>query len=182
MESSMMVRIFAAVILLLQLLNCCMIQTADAQLQTGLKNCSFPAVYAFGDSLTDTGNAIAAFPDQFASAELAPNGWSFPKHPADRYCDGKLLIDFLAFGVRRRPIYASLRSVAPDLQYGVNFAASGATARTSTTWTKGAGFNTPFSLDVQLQWLQRYKVRLQLYEYQVNFPGVISSEGIFTTP
>lgn len=60
-----------------------------------LPNCSYPAVYAFGDSLSDTGNSIAAFPEQFANAELNPNGLQFPMHAADRYTDGKLLLDFL---------------------------------------------------------------------------------------
>lgn len=163
MESSMM-RTFIAVILMLQLLNYCMIQSSKAQ--TVLENCSYPAVYSFGDSLSDVGNSIAAFPGQFANAELSPNGILFPTHPADRYCDGKLLVDFLAFGVRRRPIYPVLRGTSPDFTYGVSFAASGATARPSRGWTRDAGFHTPFSLDVQLEWLVRYKVRLSFYENQ----------------
>ena len=60
-----------------------------------LPNCSYPAVYAFGDSLTDTGNSIAAFPLQFGHAELDPNGVLFPTHAADRFTDGKLFVDFL---------------------------------------------------------------------------------------
>lgn len=60
-----------------------------------LPNCSYPAVYSFGDSLTDTGNSIAAFPDQFAQVELDPYGVEFPMHAADRYSDGKLPIDYL---------------------------------------------------------------------------------------
>ena len=70
----------------------CILQLAAA---VSLPNCSYPAVYAFGDSLTDTGNSIAAFPNQFANAELDPNGILFPQHAADRYTDGKLLLDFL---------------------------------------------------------------------------------------
>jgi hypothetical protein len=60
-----------------------------------LPDCFYPALYAFGDSLTDVGNAIAAFPDQFKHAEIAPNGFQFPMHAADRLCDGKLLVDFM---------------------------------------------------------------------------------------
>jgi hypothetical protein len=60
-----------------------------------LPNCSYPAVYAFGDSLTDTGNSIAAFPEKFANAEQDPNGILFPTHAADRFTDGKLFVDFL---------------------------------------------------------------------------------------
>lgn len=59
------------------------------------QNCSFPAVYSFGDSLTDNGNAIAAFPAQFIASESNPNGVNFPHHAADRFCDGRLLIDYM---------------------------------------------------------------------------------------
>lgn len=62
---------------------------------TALPNCSFPAVYSFGDSLTDNGNAIAALPDQFALSESNPYGLLFPHHAADRYCDGRLLVDYI---------------------------------------------------------------------------------------
>ena len=63
--------------------------------QDALPNCSFPAVYAFGDSLTDVGNAIAAYPEKFGHSEKDPFGVEFPTHPADRFTDGKLFIDFL---------------------------------------------------------------------------------------
>jgi hypothetical protein len=79
------------------LVTVCIVQSAFhvASAAQDLPECKFPAVYAFGDSLTDTGNSIAAFPDQFANAELDPHGVLFPGHAADRYTDGKLLIDFL---------------------------------------------------------------------------------------
>lgn len=60
-----------------------------------LPNCSYPAVYSFGDSLTDVGNSIAAFPDQFGYSEEDPYGVEFPAHAADRLSDGKLLVDFI---------------------------------------------------------------------------------------
>ena len=74
--------------------------------------------------------------------------------------------NFAAFGIRRRPNYAILRGTASDFTYGSNFATAGASARNSSTWVKNAGFNTPFSLEVQLQWLVRYKVRLGYYYNQ----------------
>ena len=74
--------------------------------------------------------------------------------------------NFAAFGIRRRPNYAILRGTASDFTYGSNFATAGATARNSSAWVKKAGFNTPFSLEVQLQWLVRYKVRLEYYYNQ----------------
>jgi alpha-L-fucosidase len=153
---------WGAVVLTLCLLHCCSLSAA--QLNGTLPNCSFPAVYAFGDSLTDVGNAIAAFPEKFAHSELNPYGVEFPQHPADRYSDGKLFIDFLAFGVRRRPIYAVLRATGADYTYGTNFAASGSSARNNTYWSPNGGFYTPFSLDVQVEWKKRYQERLWFYE------------------
>jgi phospholipase/lecithinase/hemolysin len=76
------------------LLVCALFQVAVAE-SSSLPLCNSAGVFAFGDSLTDTGNGIAAFPDQFANAELPPNGQQFPMHSANRYSDGKLLIDFL---------------------------------------------------------------------------------------
>ncbi|KAG0627096.1 hypothetical protein M758_2G173600 [Ceratodon purpureus] len=148
----------------------CILQLASAN-EAALPECNFPAVYAFGDSLTDNGNAIAAFPDQFANAELDPNGVEFPMHAADRYSDGKLVVDFLAFGVRQKPIYPVLRGTAGDFTFGTNFAASGAPARSVKVWRKDAGFSTPFSLDVQQQWFERYKVRVWFYESPIFNPN-----------
>jgi len=75
---------------------CCLLALQSVVLLTSaLPNCSYPAVYAFGDSLTDTGNSIAAFPVKFATAEEDPNGELFPEHGADRYTDGKLVVDFV---------------------------------------------------------------------------------------
>lgn len=73
----------------------CLVLWNCVLLAQAVKNCSYPAIYNFGDSLSDVGNAIAAFPEQFANAELSPNGIYFPMHAADRYCDGKLLCDFI---------------------------------------------------------------------------------------
>ncbi|XP_024359742.1 GDSL esterase/lipase At4g01130 isoform X2 [Physcomitrium patens] len=132
-----------------------------------LKNCTCSAVYSFGDSLTDNGNGIATFPDQFIDSETNPNGFNFPHHAADRYCDGRLLVDYVAFGMGRKPNYAILRSIAADFTYGANFAVAGATARNNTEWVQETGFSSPFSLNVQVSWLERYKVRLQFYYAQV---------------
>ena len=77
-----------------------------------------------------------------------------------------------AFGVRRRPIYPVLRGTGGDFTFGTNFAAYGAPARTVKVWHKGVGFHSPFSLDVQLQWFHRYKIRVWFYENPVfNPPG-----------
>jgi hypothetical protein len=74
---------------------CCAVFQVTAAANSTLPLCAYPGIFAFGDSLSDTGNSIAAFPEQFANAELDPNGQAFPMHAADRFTDGKLLLDFL---------------------------------------------------------------------------------------
>lgn len=76
-----------------------------------------------------------------------------------------LVLCCAAFGVRRRPIYPVLRGTAGDFTYGTNFAAYGAPARTVKVWVKESDkFSSPFSLDVQQEWYERYKVRVWFYE------------------
>lgn len=52
--------------------------------------CSFPAIYNFGDSNSDTGAVSAAF-----GRVPFPNGKTFFGKPSGRFCDGRLIIDFL---------------------------------------------------------------------------------------
>lgn len=52
--------------------------------------CGFPAVFNFGDSNSDTGGLSAAF-----GQAGFPDGETFFHRPAGRYCDGRLIIDFL---------------------------------------------------------------------------------------
>lgn len=52
--------------------------------------CQFPAIYMFGDSNSDTGGRSAAF-----SEVPPPNGETFFGRPSGRYCDGRLIIDFI---------------------------------------------------------------------------------------
>lgn len=85
----MMMR-WSYVLVLLVMILCCNTPVVES-----LPNCSYPALYNFGDSLSDVGNAIAAFPTQFKHAEMAPNGYQFPMHGADRLSDGKLFVDFM---------------------------------------------------------------------------------------
>ncbi|KAI7727336.1 hypothetical protein M8C21_027608 [Ambrosia artemisiifolia] len=52
--------------------------------------CDFPAVFNFGDSNSDTGGWSAAF-----GQAGPPHGESYFHGPAGRYCDGRLVIDFI---------------------------------------------------------------------------------------
>jgi hypothetical protein len=53
---------------------------------------NFPAVFNFGDSNSDTGGRVAAG----FEAIFPPYGSTFFGGPAGRFCDGRLIIDFLS--------------------------------------------------------------------------------------
>nr|CAB3454796.1 unnamed protein product [Digitaria exilis] len=53
-------------------------------------DCHFPAVFNFGDSNSDTGGLSSLF-----GAAPPPNGRTFFGMPSGRYCDGRLVIDFI---------------------------------------------------------------------------------------
>ncbi|KAH7387352.1 hypothetical protein KP509_16G018800 [Ceratopteris richardii] len=84
----------------------------------------FPSLFAFGDSKTDTGNKQAYFPYESRSERL-PYGSTFFGRPSDRFCDGRLTIDFQAqaYGLTLLSPYA--RGLGSDFQHGANFAVSG---------------------------------------------------------
>ncbi|RRT50378.1 hypothetical protein BHE74_00031366 [Ensete ventricosum] len=53
----------------------------------------YQAVFNFGDSNSDTGDLIAA---AIGDPLLPPNGRAYFSKPAGRFCDGRLIIDFLS--------------------------------------------------------------------------------------
>ncbi|KAH7298856.1 hypothetical protein KP509_25G061700 [Ceratopteris richardii] len=84
----------------------------------------FPFSVAFGDSKTDPGNKQAYLPYESRSERL-PYGSTFFGHPSDRFCDGRLTIDFQAqaYGLTLLSPYA--RGLGSDFQHGANLAVSG---------------------------------------------------------
>ncbi|KAK8712560.1 hypothetical protein V6N13_147797 [Hibiscus sabdariffa] len=53
---------------------------------------TYPAVFNFGDSNSDTGELVAALGDILDS----PNGQNYFKAPSGRFSDGRLILDFLS--------------------------------------------------------------------------------------
>lgn len=53
-------------------------------------SCSFPAIFNFGDSNSDTGGLSAAF-----GQAPYPNGQTFFHSPSGRFSDGRLVVDFI---------------------------------------------------------------------------------------
>ena len=70
----------------------CMLLLCAATLNPAfaLKNCTFPAIFNFGDSNSDTGGLSASL-----ITLKPPNGETYFHKPAGRFSDGRLIIDFM---------------------------------------------------------------------------------------
>ncbi|PSR87581.1 GDSL esterase/lipase, partial [Actinidia chinensis var. chinensis] len=82
--------------------------------------CVFPAVYNFGDDNSDTGQIAAAF-DNLDS----PNGKTFFGKPSGRYCDGRLIIDFITEQLGVPFLSPYLETIGSNFSHGANFAMGG---------------------------------------------------------
>ncbi|CAI5469879.1 unnamed protein product [Closterium sp. Yama58-4] len=105
----------------------------------------FGAIYTFGDSLSDVGNNNYGTLDSFYRANFPPYGMNFI--PASgRFCDGKLVIDYLSeyFELPVAPAAFQPGINSSAAQNGLNFASSGAGVLDTSTPDKG------FPLSVQL--------------------------------
>ncbi|KAK3223465.1 hypothetical protein Dsin_010490 [Dipteronia sinensis] len=92
------------------------------------EECQFPAIFNFGDSNSDTGGLSAVF-----GQAPHPHGMSFFGGPAGRYCDGRLIVDFIAEGLGLPYVSGYLDSVGSDFTHGANFATAGSTVRPQNT-------------------------------------------------
>nr|GLL38453.1 GDSL esterase/lipase At5g14450-like [Ipomoea trifida] len=115
------------------------------------RRCWFPAVYNFGDSNSDTGGRSAALGEV-----RPPNGETFFGKPSGRYCDGRLVIDFIAENLGLPYLNAYLDSIGTSFRHGANFATAGSSIL--------PGGYSPFFLDIQIsQFIQFKKRTIALY-------------------
>ncbi|XP_031276129.1 alpha-L-fucosidase 3-like [Pistacia vera] len=123
---------------------------------SGNQKCCFPAIFNFGDSNSDTGGLSAVF-----GQAPPPHGMTFFGGPAGRYCDGRVIVDFIAehFGLPYTSPYLS--AIGTDLNYGANFATAGSTIRPQNTTFHDTGFS-PISLDVQWNEFYDFHTRSQV--------------------
>ncbi|KAJ6351548.1 hypothetical protein OIU78_007465 [Salix suchowensis] len=129
-------------------------------------SCDFPAIFNFGDSNSDTGGLSAAF-----GQAPSPNGETYFHHPAGRYSDGRLVIDFIAESLGVPYLSAYLDSVGSNFSHGANFATAGSTIRPQNTTQSQSGYS-PISLNVQSVQYSDFKKRSQI---------IRSQGGIFET-
>ncbi|KAL3520849.1 hypothetical protein ACH5RR_018998 [Cinchona calisaya] len=113
---------------------------------------NYPAVFNFGDSNSDTGGLVAGIGDTL----LPPNGQSYFKKPSGRFCDGRLIIDFLMDAMDLPYLNPYLDSIhAPSFKKGCDFAVAGSTILPPTAYAV-----SPFSFGVQVAQFIRFKNRV----------------------
>lgn len=160
--------------LLLQLRYCCWWCSLVLGTEAGsCKEHLIPAIFNFGDSNSDTGGLGAAF-----GPPPWPHGVTTFHRPSGRYCDGRLLIDFIAEELGLPYLDAYLQSVGSSFQRGANFATAGSTIRMQNTTLAQSGFS-PFSLGVQVTQFAEFKQRTLTIHAQEPFSSLLPQPHYF---
>ncbi|KAL3522429.1 hypothetical protein ACH5RR_015263 [Cinchona calisaya] len=126
----------------------------------------YTSIFAFGDSLTDTGNYVNMFSQIFPEKQKLPRyaflpyGETYFHHPTGRASDGRIIIDFIAeyYGLPLVPTYYSVMNnqSGSKFQAGVNFAVVGAPALDVAFYEeRGIHYTTSnISMRTQLSWFK----------------------------
>lgn len=117
----------------------------------------FPAFFIFGDSLVDVGNNN--YITTLATANRLPFGIDFPQGPTGRFCNGKVVVDFISeqISLPFPPPYLAPTTRGEALLQGVNYAsAAGGILRSS-----GFDFIGRIDFDTQIQWFTNNIQELQ---------------------
>ncbi|KAL2631066.1 hypothetical protein R1flu_015752 [Riccia fluitans] len=130
----------------------CAFPVASASLP--IRNSECPtAFWNFGDSLTDTGSILNAFPQcSQCDAERKPYGESFFGRPAMRFSNGRVVPDFFALAFQKPLLQSYMQAGAFDYRFGANFATAGAAASNETA-------RSPIFLPLQISQFVRLKQR-----------------------
>ncbi|KAL1339768.1 hypothetical protein HN51_028098 [Arachis hypogaea] len=134
---------------------------------------SYPAVFNFGDSNSDTGDLAAGLGFQL----IQPYGQSyFNASSTGRFCNGRLIVDFLMDAMHMPFLNAYMDSIGlPNFQKGCNFAAAGSTILAAT-----AASLCPFSFGIQVSQFIRFKARvLELLAAGQKYKKYVPAEDYF---
>lgn len=134
----------------------------------------FPAVFNFGDSNSDTGELSSGL-----GFRLQPSyGQSYFFNPpsSGRFCNGRLIVDFLMEAIDRPYLRPYLDSVSTQsYRRGCNFAAGG-----STVQKANAASISPFGFGVQVSQFITFKSKvLQLLQQDEDLQKYLPSEYYF---
>ncbi|KAF8750178.1 hypothetical protein HU200_012428 [Digitaria exilis] len=140
--ASSLVHVIPVLLLLLLLLVVCPYSVVSASRYGPSRTLQcYKHLFSLGDSITDTGNIASIAPNN--SVMAFPYGETFFHRPTDRFCDGRLILPFLT------PFL--IGKTAVDFRQGANLAVQ--------QFFKDMGLDVtilpPFSLDVQLEWLNQ---------------------------
>ncbi|KAJ1256242.1 hypothetical protein BS78_K056400 [Paspalum vaginatum] len=138
---------------------------ADTDGDRGMK--WYSRVFAFGNSLTDTGNA-AVFPVTAGGPfTMPPYGETYFGHPSGRASNGRLIVDFLVEGLKvPQPTPYLTGRTAADFLNGTNFAVGGATALDPAFLaSKGIVTFVPISLSNETSWFENVVQLIKSSDY-----------------
>nr|GME14552.1 sinapine esterase-like [Ipomoea batatas] len=143
----------------LPIVVCALLLTALASSQF-VDGC-YTSIFAFGDSLSDTGNYISLTSngllkyDGIPSCSVPPYGETFFHHPTGRCSDGRVIIDFIAehYGL---PFLQPYSGGGNNAANGVNFAVVGATVLTDDVLHTNTDSADNISLMSQINMFKTY--------------------------
>nr|CAB3458763.1 unnamed protein product [Digitaria exilis] len=129
----------------------------------------WPRLFAFGDSLIDTGNFIH-YSTAPGTVARPPYGETFFHHPTGRWSDGRLIVDFVVdrLGFPYWTPYLDGKT-KEDFRYGANFAVASGTALNQLLFRKkhlSVAAITPYSLGVQIGWFKKVLAMLGATEHE----------------
>nr|GMD06663.1 GDSL esterase/lipase At1g28580-like [Ipomoea batatas] len=121
----------------------------------------YTSIFAFGDSITDTGNYFSLISkgvlqyDEIPNCSVPPYGATFFHHPTGRCADGRLIIDFIAehYGL---PFLQPYSGGGNNAANGVNFAVVGATVLTDDVLHTNTDSADNISLMSQINMFKTY--------------------------
>ncbi|KAJ4794666.1 GDSL esterase/lipase [Rhynchospora pubera] len=130
-------------------------------------NQNFTSIFSFGNSYTDTGNyqilaARAGLLNSSVEFPPYPYGITFFGQPAGRFCDGRLIIDFIT-EVYSLPFLQPSKAQNASFTHGANFAVAAASAFPVEFFEKNGFVNNQLlrsSLNYQLEWFEDQKSSL----------------------
>ncbi|KAJ0234282.1 GDSL esterase/lipase [Hirschfeldia incana] len=134
----------------------------------------FPAVFNFGDSNSDTGELSSGL--GFRLQPSYGQSYFFKPPSSGRFCNGRLIVDFLMEAIDRPHLRPYLDSVSTQsYRRGCNFAAGG-----STIQKANSASISPFGLGVQVSQFVTFKSKvLQLLQQDEDLEKYLPSEYYF---
>ncbi|KAK7385193.1 hypothetical protein VNO78_30906 [Psophocarpus tetragonolobus] len=124
------------------------------------KQCRYPAIFSFGASNADTGGMAASL-----GPPKPPNGESYFHGPAGRFCDGRIILDFMAQSFGLPFVSPYLDSLGTNFSAGANFATYGSTIVSQDDNILRSMFS-PFNLGIQFQQFQGFRSKTQTIRNQ----------------